>query len=191
MTVEQLFADYGPRQHITRADYEALYDVGAGAEGQVSRALAEAYRMAGTAGTDETLKRLLIPDLATWDPTAGEAGAARRRIALRASLLAEDPDLTRLADAMASPQARLLTRGRAEAGPTLEVAHEALLRVQPVKRWIEEFAVELRLRDEIEREASAWQRRPRHQRQQRETEVPPSSAPADRAQREQHQGRPS
>src|SRR5262249_28043545 len=60
----------------------------------------------------------------------------------------------------------LLTRGRAETGATretaheatLEVAHEALLRVQPVKRWIEEFSVELRLRDEIEREASEWQK---------------------------------
>jgi hypothetical protein len=158
MTVEQLFADYGPHQHITRADYRALYGISASAEGPVNRALNEAYRMAGTAGTDETLKRLLIPALATWDPTAGEAGAVRRRIALRASLLGEDPDLTRLADAMASPHARLLTRGRVEAGPTLEVAHEALLRVQPVKGWIEEFSVELRLRDEIEREASEWQK---------------------------------
>ena len=84
-------------------------------------------------------------------------GAARRRIAIRATLLDDDPDLTRLADALASPQVRLLTRGRAEAGPTLEVAHEALLRVQPVKSWIEKFSVELKLRDEIEREASEWQ----------------------------------
>src|SRR5262249_48658199 len=151
------FADYGPHRRITRANYQALYGVAAGAEGPVSRALAEAFRIAGAAGADETLKRLLIPALATWDPTAGEAGAARRRIALRATLLAEDPDLTRLADAMASPQARLLTRGTAEAGPTLEVAHEALLRVQPVQRWIEEFSRDLRLRDEIEREASEWQ----------------------------------
>jgi hypothetical protein len=76
---------------------------------------------------------------------------ARRRIALRASLFDDDPDLTRLADALASPQARLLTRGSAAAGPTLEVAHETLLRIEPVKSWIAEFSVELRLRDEIER----------------------------------------
>jgi hypothetical protein len=38
------------------------------------------------------------------------------------------------------------------------VAHEALLRVQPVKCWVKEFSVELRLRDEIEREASEWQK---------------------------------
>jgi WD40 repeat protein len=157
MTLEQLFAEYGPRQRITRADYDALYDTPAGAEGPVRRALSEAYRMAGTAGTDETLKRLLIPALATWDPTVGESGAARRRIATRALLLDDDPDLTRLADALASPQVRLLSRGSGEAGPTLEVAHEALLRVQPVKRWVEEFSAEMRLRDEIEHEASAWQ----------------------------------
>jgi hypothetical protein len=113
--------------------------------------------MAGPAGTEETLKRLLIPGLSTWDPAAGEAGAARRRIATRANLLGSDPDLTRLADALASPKIRLLTLGRAEAGTTLEVAHEALLRVRLVKRWIEDFSVELRLRDEIEREASEWQ----------------------------------
>ena len=44
----------------------------AGAEEPVSRALAQAYNMAGPAGTDETLKRLLIPALATWDPAAGK-----------------------------------------------------------------------------------------------------------------------
>jgi WD40 repeat protein len=157
MTLEQLYAEYVPRQQITYADYKALYAAHSDADGPVGRALAEAYRMAGTAGTDETLKRLLIPALATWDPTAGEAGAARRRIAISAILLDDDPDLKRLADALASPRVRLLTRGRAEAGPTLEVAHEALLRVQPVKSWIEEFAVELRLRDDIEREASEWE----------------------------------
>jgi hypothetical protein len=158
MTVEQLFAEYGPRQHITRADYEALYGAGTTAEGPVRRALAEAYRMAGAAGTEDTLKRLLIPALATWDSSAGEAGAARRRIALRATLLGDDRDLISLADALASPQARLLTRGQSDVGPTLEVAHETLLRVEPVKSWIEKFSVELRLRDEIEREASEWQK---------------------------------
>src|SRR5262249_60477024 len=143
----------GPVQRIRRADYEAPYD--ADAEGPVGGALNDAYRMAGTAGTDETLKRLVIRALATWDPAAGAAGAPRRRIGMRATLLDDDPDLIRLADALASPQVRLLTRGMA--GPTLEVAHEALLRVQPVKRWIEEFSAELRLRDEIEREALEWQ----------------------------------
>jgi hypothetical protein len=34
MTVEQLFADYGPRQRITRADYEARHGAGAGAGGR-------------------------------------------------------------------------------------------------------------------------------------------------------------
>jgi hypothetical protein len=79
MTVEQLYAEYGPRHRIARADYEALYCAGTGAEGPVRRALAEAYRMAGAAGTEDTLKRLLIPALATWDPSAGEAGAAPDR----------------------------------------------------------------------------------------------------------------
>jgi WD40 repeat protein len=153
MTVEQLFADYGPRQRITLADYRTLYGTG----GPVIQALNKAYRVAGGVGTDEALKRLLIPELVTWDPNAGEGGVARRRIALRRKLLDDQPDLTALADALVSPQVRLLTRGRAEVGPTLEVAHESLLRVQPVKSWVEEFSAELRLRDDIEREAKEWQ----------------------------------
>ena len=158
MTVEQLFAEYGARQHIKLVDYQVVYGRVTGAEGPVRRALAEAYRIAGEAGTDETLKRLLIPDLVAWDATAGEGGAVRRRIALRKTLLDEKPDVAALADALASRQVRLLTRASADAGPTLEVAHEALLRVTPVKQWVEEFSTELRLRDEIEREASEWQK---------------------------------
>jgi hypothetical protein len=96
MTLDQLYAEYGARARVTRADYEALYGADAGAEGPVRRALAEAYRMAGTAGTDETLNRLLIPGLATWDPSAGGAGAAKRRIAVRATLLDGDLDLMAL-----------------------------------------------------------------------------------------------
>jgi hypothetical protein len=70
MTLEQLFAEYAPRGQITRADYELLYGAQAGAEGPVERALAVAYRMAGTAGTDETLKRLLIPGLVELELSA-------------------------------------------------------------------------------------------------------------------------
>jgi hypothetical protein len=156
MTLEQLFAEYASRRQITRADYEALYGVSSGAEGPVKRALAEAYRLAEGAGTDETLKRLLVPALVTWDPRAGEVGAAKRRIASRAKLLGDDADLKRLADALASPAVRLLTRGSGPSGPTLEVAHESLLRVQPVRRWVEGYASELKLRDQVEREASEW-----------------------------------
>lgn len=54
-------------------------------------------------------------------PDAGETGAAKRRIALRAALLDGDQALTQLADALASKEARLLTQGNVDAGPTLEV----------------------------------------------------------------------
>jgi hypothetical protein len=117
MTLEQLYAEYGLHERINRGDYAALYGTDADAAGPVRRALAAAYRMAGAAGTDETLNRLLIPGLATWDQAAGETGAAKRRVALRASLLDGDANQALLADALASPQVRLLTRGNAEAGP--------------------------------------------------------------------------
>jgi len=83
MTLEQLYVEYETRPYITRADYDALYGAHPGAEGPVERALSIAYGIAGAAGTHETLKRLLIPALVAWDPSAG-AGAARRRIAKRA-----------------------------------------------------------------------------------------------------------
>src|SRR5262249_27842031 len=76
--------------------------------------LVEPKRWAATAETDETLNPPLTRALATGDQTAGEAGAARRRIAISAILLDDDPDLKRLADALASPRVRLLTRGRAD-----------------------------------------------------------------------------
>ena len=157
MTLEQLYHQHSAREQITLEDYRALYGADAGAEGPVRRALEQAYRLAGAAGIEDTLRRLLVPGLATWDPEAGETGAAKRRVALRATLLAHEPGLEAMADALASREVRLLTRGQGGQGATLEVSHEALLRVEPVKGWIARFAGELRLRDEIEREAAAWE----------------------------------
>jgi formylglycine-generating enzyme required for sulfatase activity len=59
--------------------------------------------------------------------------------------------LTPLANALV--EARLLTRG----GGTLEVAHEALLRRQPIAGWLEEQKDALKLRDDVLREAKEWE----------------------------------
>jgi formylglycine-generating enzyme required for sulfatase activity len=49
-------------------------------------------------------------------------------------------------------EARLLTRG----GGTLEVAHEAVLRRQPMSSWLEQEKDALKLRDDVLREAKEW-----------------------------------
>lgn len=158
MTLKQLYGAHIQRDLITLADYTAFYDGLPGAEGPVRRALATAYEVAGSAGTDDNLRALLIPALATWDPAAGEAGAEKRRIALRADVVAGDPGRARLADALVHADVRLLTQGTSTDGPTLEIAHEALLRIEPVRDWVMDEAANLRLRDELVAEAAAWHR---------------------------------
>jgi formylglycine-generating enzyme required for sulfatase activity len=58
--------------------------------------------------------------------------------------------LGRLTDALV--EGRLLTRGSG----TLEVAHEALLRCQPIAGWLEQQKDALKLRDDIHRESKEW-----------------------------------
>ncbi|MGE0701937.1 MAG: toll/interleukin-1 receptor domain-containing protein, partial [Hyphomicrobiaceae bacterium] len=156
LTLDQLFEECRGKSPITLDDYEAKYGRAGGDGAAVEQALIEAYRLAGVAGTDDTLRRLLIPELATWDPAAGETGAAKRRIAPQSRATRGDAHLILLADALSHPNVRLLSRGGGEGDSALEIAHEALLRVEPVKSWIEASAGELRLRDEVLREAAEW-----------------------------------
>lgn len=157
MTLEQLFDDHRTRDRITLDAYRTRYGETDGPEGPVREALKQAYRIAGPlAGTDTSLRRLLIPALATWDPVAGETGAAKRRIAAEGDVVGEDAALEALADALVDPRVRLLVRGGGRDGATLEIAHEALLRIAPVSNWISEAAADLRLRDDVQQEAQEW-----------------------------------
>ncbi len=145
-TLLRLFNDFSPEQKLTLAHYEAIGGIG----GSIDRALAGAQRQAGTDGTAGHLRQLMVPGLATWDPAAG---AAKRLVAREQDLVAgERAPLAPLTHALV--EARLLTRG---AG-TLEVAHEALLRRQPIAAWLEEQKDALKLRDDMLREAQDWER---------------------------------
>ena len=105
-------------------------------EDAIANAAEEARREAGA--TEEDLRRLVIPQLATWDPRAGEGGAAKRQVAVSGPLFAGDrAALKGLADALVAQ--RLLTRSGAEQGARYEVAHEALLRVAPLGDMIFEL----------------------------------------------------
>jgi len=161
-TLEKLFKKFGADGNLTVERYQGIGGIG----GSIDVALSEAQRQAGLCGTLENLKRLIVPGLATWDMGAG---AAKRIVAHEATLVGEDtipgrsgasPDarsgLKPLADALVAN--RLLTRG---AG-TLEVAHEALLRRQPIAGWLEVQKDSLKLRDDILREAEDWAHGGRH-----------------------------
>jgi hypothetical protein len=143
-TLQRLFLDYAPEQTLTKAHYDAM----GGIEGSIDRKLGEAKAKAGAAGTDANLRRLIVPALATWDPAAN---AAKRLVPNEADVVGGDhAGLAPLANALV--EARLLTRG----GGTLEVAHEMLLRRQPISSWLEEQKDALKLRDDVLREAKEW-----------------------------------
>jgi formylglycine-generating enzyme required for sulfatase activity len=145
-TLQRMFDIYHKEKKLTVADYEAM----GGIEGSIDRALAQAQKAAGTAGSPDNLRRLLIPGLATWDPAAN---AAKRLVALEADVVDGDRaglGLAPLVEALVAM--RLLTRG---AG-TLEVAHEALLRRPLIDGWLREQKDALKLRDDVLREAREW-----------------------------------
>jgi formylglycine-generating enzyme required for sulfatase activity len=143
-TLERLFSDFGADGKITLDRYDAIDGIG----GSIDRSLAAALRDSGPIGTHENLRRLLIPSLATWSPTAK---AAIRRVAIETNLLSgKRRSLGPLADTLVAN--RLLTKG----ADTLEVAHEALLRRQPISAWLETRKNDLALRDQVLAEATAW-----------------------------------
>ncbi len=149
-TLSQLFKLHGAGHELTLAQYNEIGGMG----GCVTRVLRQAQRAAETAGSDDNLRRLIVPGLATWDPAAS---AAKRLVAKEAELVGgRRAALARLAHALV--ENRLLVRNR----DTLEVAHEALLRRPPIAGWLEEQKDALKLRDDVLREAEEWNSGGRH-----------------------------
>jgi formylglycine-generating enzyme required for sulfatase activity len=149
-TLQRLFIDYAPEQILTKAHYVAMGGIG----GSIDRKLADARKVAGAVGTEANLRRLIVPALATWDIAAN---AAKRLVPKETDVLSGDrAGLAPLANALV--EARLLTRGSG----TLEVAHEALLRREPISAWLEERKDALKLRDDVLREAKEWTDGKRH-----------------------------
>jgi formylglycine-generating enzyme required for sulfatase activity len=143
-TLEKLFEKFGADGNLTLERYEGIKGIG----GSIDIALGAAMRQAGALGTDDHLRRLIVPGLATWDLAAN---APKRLVAIEAKLLAgKRSELAPLANALVAN--RLLTRGSG----TLEVAHEALLRRPPIDGWLAERKDALKLRDDVLREAKDW-----------------------------------
>jgi formylglycine-generating enzyme required for sulfatase activity/class 3 adenylate cyclase len=152
-TMSQIFKLHGAGHELTLAQYNEIGGMG----GCVTRVLRQAQKSVGTvptilgqldSGSDDNLRRLIIPGLATWDPAAG---AAKRLVAKEDEIVGgRRTALAQLAHALV--KARLLVRNR----DTLEVAHEALLRRPPIAGWLEEEKDALKLRDDVMREAEEW-----------------------------------
>jgi hypothetical protein len=139
----------GPQANLTLDNYTSA----GGIEGVLRKRLAVAQRAAG--GADDDLKRLVIPHLATWDEEANPP-AAKRLITDEGQLLSGNrADLKPLADALV--EARLLTRAGGEGSrSTLEVAHEALLRLPPIADWLADDRQFLVWRDRTAKARAAY-----------------------------------
>jgi TPR repeat protein len=148
-TLARLFGDFAAEGRLTHEGYVAV----GGTAGSISRALGEATVAAGAVGSLAHQRRLLVPALVTWDPEAADGkGAAKRLPAHEGTLLAGPrADLAPLAKALVD--VRLLRRDR----ETLEVAHEALLRVPPISDWLEEDRELLIWRDRTAKARAAYE----------------------------------
>ncbi|MEQ1696698.1 MAG: toll/interleukin-1 receptor domain-containing protein [Hyphomicrobiaceae bacterium] len=145
-TLERLFSEFAADGELTLARYNAMGRIG----GSIDRTLAEAQHKVGASA--ETLRRLVVPGLATWDPDPN-VNAAKRLVPKETDLTGGDrTNLAPLAHALV--EARLLTRNL----DTLEVAHEALLRRPPIDGWLEAQKDALKLRDDVLKEAEEWKR---------------------------------
>ncbi len=146
-TLQQLYHDAGPgpERVVTAEAYEAL----GGVVGSLRR---QADLL-----TDELTRRghggLVLPTLLKL-VTIDEAGEpARRRVERRQLPAAENAIVQAFVDA------RLLTSNRASEERTVEVAHEALLRQwPPLRQGILDARAGLRIRSQVERLASDWER---------------------------------
>jgi len=146
-TLQQLYHDagQGPDRVVTAKAYEALGGV-VGSLRRQADLLTDDLRRRGHGG-------LVLPTLLRL-VTIDEAGEpARRRVERRQLAAAENAIVQAFVDA------RLLTSNRAGEEGTVEVAHEALLRQwPPLRQAILDAREGLRIRSQVERLASDWER---------------------------------
>jgi WD40 repeat protein/energy-coupling factor transporter ATP-binding protein EcfA2 len=145
-TLRELYQRAGPDGMVSAADYEAV----GGVVGALQR---RADRL-----VDELTRRgqgpLVLPTLLKLAAIEGEGEPIRRRLQRSALSVDEQAVVGTFVDA------RLLTSGKtADEEATVEVAHEALLRQwPPLREAIEASRASLRMRSELERLATDWDR---------------------------------
>lgn len=145
--LQQLYHDAGPgpERVVTAEAYEALGGVVGSLQRQADLLTDELHRRGHGGLVLPTLLKLVTIDEA-GEPT-------RRRVERRQLSAAEDAVVQAFVDA------RLLTSSRAGEEGTVEVAHEALLRQwPPLRQAILDAQEGLRIRSQVERLASDWER---------------------------------
>ena len=146
-TLQQLYHDAGPgpERVVTAEAYEALGGVVGSLQRQADLLADELHRRGHGGLVLPTLLKLVTID------EAGEP--ARRRLERRQLPAAENVIVQAFVDA------RLLTSNRAGEEGTVDVAHEALLRQwPPLRQAILDAQEGLRIRSQVERLASDWER---------------------------------
>jgi len=143
--LRELYETCRAERRIDMVAYEALGGLGGAI---AERANAELKKLG--AGAEKTLTRVIGHLI-----HVGEDDAPTRRRAERATWEC-DEEAKNLIDAFI--HARLLVGGDDGKGkPTVEIAHEALLRAWPLLvKWINDSREALRLRDRVQQEARVW-----------------------------------
>ena len=120
----------------------------------VESSMKEAIRVSRS--SNESLAQLVIPQLVIWDPRAGESGAAKRCVAKEQNLFSgNNSSLKPLSDALV--ESRLLTKTATSGETSYEVAHEALLRTQPLSGLIIGMRANFLKVDVLKLECQEWE----------------------------------
>jgi WD40 repeat protein len=145
-TLRELYQRAGPDRMVSAADYEAVGGVVGALQRRANRLVDELTRRGQG--------QLVLPTLLKLAAIEGDGEPIRRRLQRSALSVDEQAVVGTFVDA------RLLTSGKtAGEEATVEVAHEALLRQwPPLREAIEASRASLRMRSELERLATDWDR---------------------------------
>jgi formylglycine-generating enzyme required for sulfatase activity len=154
-TLERLYVELGTGDSLKLEDYEKLGRIKGSIEAAVEGAFKRADKIAGIpkerAERLALLRRGLIPSLATIDPETGEP---LRRVARRSEIPAE---AVALIDLFVDQRLLATDVGAGTGDPTIEPAHEALLRQWGLLRsWLAEDTGQLRVLQAVKRAAQEW-----------------------------------
>lgn len=146
-TLQQLYERFGKDAHrITLADYETLGRLEGSVRGEADRII---RTLSPSPAEVEALRAAFVPRLAQ----VGADGAYTRRRALKTNM---PEQAERLLNAYVDAHLLVTDQDR-EGKRTIEITHEALLRVWPLLRgWLDEDRARLQLLASIQQAATEW-----------------------------------
>ncbi|HET9587274.1 MAG TPA: PQQ-binding-like beta-propeller repeat protein, partial [Anaerolineales bacterium] len=138
---------------LTRAAYETI----GGTAGALARRAEELYHEQESEG-QEAIRQMFLRLVALEDDSTASPATRQRVPRSELSALVQDEELMdELIDAYAAYRLLTLDHDPDSRRPTVEVAHEALLREwQRLRGWLDESRADLRLRRQLARAAEEW-----------------------------------